>query len=327
MTTVHLIGASGYGALEAIRLLRAHPEISLGALESGSHAGQAVADHAPLLRDFERNFDPPGSALEQLHAGDAVICAMGSGQAVRLVPELLARGARVVDLSDDLRLQAHAGEAIYGFPDRYRDQLRSARLVANPGCYPTATLLAALPLIPWREQIVQLVVDAKSGITGAGRTPKESSLFAEVEGDVRAYGLGGHRHEPEIRQELDAMGLGAPLVFTPQVVPLARGMLVSLYAFFKSAAPDEAELRASAEHTFRGSPFVRVLPPQRAPSLVGVARTNDCELHVSVKGKVVRVLSAIDNLGRGAAAQAVQNLNLMLGLPEEMGLDERLVRS
>jgi N-acetyl-gamma-glutamyl-phosphate reductase len=175
-------------------------------------------------------------------------------------------------------------------------------------------LLATLPLAALKPK--QIVVDAKSGITGAGRTPAVTSLFAEVNGDVRAYGLNGHRHEPEILQEWRAAGIDAALVFTPQVVPIARGMLVNAYCIF-DAAPAPDAVYAAFEKAYAGNAFVRVLRNGSVPSLAAVAHTNDAELHVSVQGNVVRVICAIDNLGRGAAAQAVVNLNIMCGYPEE----------
>jgi N-acetyl-gamma-glutamyl-phosphate reductase len=274
---------------------------------------------------MERPFDAPGTLDATLEPGDVVIFGGGAELARAQAPALGARGARVIDLSDAFRLHAHAGEAVYGLPERYRDALRNARLVANPGCYPTATLLALLPLAPFASDIVQLVVDAKSGITGAGRTPATTSLFAEVANDVRPYGLGGHRHQTEIEQELAAAGIAAPLVFTPHVVPLARGMLADCYAIF-AREPDLAAIAAAFARAYDGNPFVRVLPADRAPSVAGVAWTNDAELHVSRIGNVVRILCAIDNLGKGAAGQAMQNLNLMLGYPEESSLDDRAAR-
>ena len=330
MTRVHVIGAAGYAAAEILRLVERHPALELGAIESRSHAGQTVGANVPLLRTLERTFDAPGATLAILEPGDIVVCAGASGEARTLVPPLLARAARVVDLSSDLREAANAAfpdsgvVAVYGLTEQYRDAIAVARLVANPGCYPTATLLALLPLAEFAREIVQLVVDAKSGVTGAGRTPALASMFAEVAGDVRAYGLTGHRHEPEIRQELDAAGIGAPLLFTPHVVPLARGMLVDAYAVFRSA-PDAARVHAAYARAYAGSPFVRVLPAERAPSLPAVVGTNDLELHVSLKGNVVRIIAADDNLGKGAAGQAVQNINVMLGLPEESGFHDRVV--
>jgi N-acetyl-gamma-glutamyl-phosphate reductase len=325
MTRVHVVGAAGYAASEFVRLATRHPEITLGALESASHAGQPIAASVPGLRRFERPFDAPGTLESILQAGDVVLFAGGAELARTQAPALLARGTRVIDLSDAFRLHEHAHGAVYGLPERYRDAVSGARLIANPGCYPTATLLALLPLAPFASALTQLIVDAKSGVTGAGRTPATANLFAEVDGDVRAYGLAGHRHEAEIVQELAAAGIDAPLVFTPHVVPLARGMLVDAYAIF-SRALDPREVRAAFTRAYGGNAFVRLLPSDRAPSVAGVTFTNDAEIHVAVRGNVVRVISAIDNLGKGAAGQAMQNLNIMLGYPEESALDARAAR-
>ena len=325
MTRVHVVGAAGYAASEFVRLALGHPELTLGALESVSHAGKPIGANVPSLRRMDRPFDAPGTVETTLEPGDAVIFAGGAALARRSAPALAARGARVIDLSDAFRLHEHAGDAVYGLPERYRDAVRAAPLVANPGCYPTATLLALLPLAPFARDLVHLVVDAKSGVTGAGRTPATANLFSEVAGDVRAYGLAGHRHEAEIVQELRAAGIAAPLVFTPHVVPLARGMLADCYAIFARDLDDD-ELHAAFVRAYDGNPFVHVLPADRAPSVAGVAWTNHAEIHVSRIGRAVRVISAIDNLGKGAAGQAMQNLNLMLGYPEESSLDDRAAR-
>lgn len=313
---VHVYGASGYAAAELMALLARHPRAELGALESASHAGEPVAKHFSQLRRLDRSFDAPGSVLEQLRPGDAVVLAGSHGVATTIAPQLLERGARVIDLSGDFRLAPTP--AVYGYAERYRDQIASARFVANPGCYPTATLLATLPLAPFVPK--QIIVDAKSGITGAGRTPSTLSLFAEVEGDVRPYALGGHRHEPEILQEWRAAGIFAQLVFTPQVVPVSRGMLVNAYAVFAQAVDEEA-VRAAFHSAYAHNPFVRMVDDGMVPSMRAVRATNDAELHVSVNGTTVRVLCAIDNLGRGAASQAVVNLNIMHGYPVEEGID------
>ena len=315
MTRVHIYGASGYAAAEAIALFWAHPEAELGALESASHAGERIGAHFAQFRKFTRAFDPQGSVLERVEDGDFVLLAGSHGAAKKLAPGILARGARAIDLSGDFRIQP--SPAIYGFAERYREQIANAQFVANPGCYPTATLLATLPLAPYDP--VQIIVDAKSGITGAGRTPSVSSMFAEVSGEVRAYGLEGHRHEPEIVQEWHAAGIDAPLVFTPQVVPVVRGMLVNAYCIMRSA-PDAQAVREAYERAYDGNPFVRILDGALVPSMTAVAGTNDAEIHVSVKGNVVRAICAIDNLGRGAAAQAVRNFNIMYGYPEALGI-------
>lgn len=315
---VHIYGASGYAAAELIGLLARHPQAQIGALESASHAGEPVAKHFPELRFLDRAFDGPGSVLEHVQAGDAVVLAGSHGVAKGVAPHLLERGARVVDLSGDFRLDPTP--AVYGFAERYRESIAQARFVANPGCYPTATLLATLPLAPFAPK--QIIVDAKSGITGAGRTPATASLFAEVEGDVRAYALSGHRHEAEILQEWRAAGIFATLTFTPQVVPVSRGMLVNAYVMLPQPVPEEQVLDAFHK-AYAGNPFVRIVQDGVVPSMRAVRGTNDAELHVSTSGSVARVLCAIDNLGRGAAAQALVNLNIMHGYPENTGLGSK----
>jgi N-acetyl-gamma-glutamyl-phosphate reductase len=320
MTRVHVAGAAGYAASELIRLVARHPQLELGALESTSHAGQAIGAHVPYLRGLERAFDPPGTIAALARPHDVVVLGGGADAARAQAPDLLANDLRVVDLSDAFRLQAHAGSAIYGLPERHRDAIAGARFIANPGCYPTATLLALLPLAAFSSELVQLIVDAKSGITGAGRNPATASLFGEVDGDVRAYGLSGHRHQPEIEQELAGAGIHTPLVFTPHVVPLKRGLLADAYAVF-AREPDDAAIAAAFARAYGGNRFVRILSADQAPSLVAVAGTNDAEIAIGRRGKVVRVITAIDNLGKGAAGQALQNINLMLGFPEESGFD------
>lgn len=318
MLTVHVLGASGYAAAEAIRLLRAHPEVRLGVLESASHAGESIGSHVPSLRTLDRVFDPPGELLRAVRPGETAILGGAHGVAAAAVPALLERGARAIDLSGDFRIAPSI--AVYGLAERYRDAIADAQIVANPGCYPTATLLATLPLAPFAPTTI--VVDAKSGITGAGRTPATASLFAEVAGDVRAYGLAGHRHEAEILQEWRAAGIGAELVFTPHVVPLARGMLAAVYAIVHGT-PDEREIIRKFRQTYAADRSIRILEGAAAPSVAAVCGTVDAEIHVCVRGNAVRVLCAIDNLGRGAAAQAIRNLNIMHGFPEGLGLGDR----
>ncbi len=319
MTRVHVWGASGYAAAECIRLLHSHPAFEIGALESHSHAGELLADHFAPLRTTAYRFDEFGSVLESASADDVVITAGSDGEAGGIVPELLARGIRTIDLSAQYRLDA---SAVYGLTEWHRDAIAGAKLVANPGCYPTAALLALLPLGEVATPR-HVVIDAKSGITGAGRTPRVSSLFAEVSGDVRAYGLKGHRHLPEIEQNLRGGGVPAAVTFTPHVVPLARGILVDAYAIF-DAPVDPNAIEAAYDRAYRDAAFVRVLEG-RAPSIPAVVGTNDAELLVDADGAVVRAICAIDNLGKGAAGQAIANCNLLCGYPEATGLGARTV--
>ena len=322
MITAHVVGASGYAAAELIRLIDRHPSVALGVLESRSSPGSAVADVFPWLPHVHVAFEESGTVLARLREDDVVFLAGGREQARQLVPAVLAKGARAIDLSDAFRLQQNAGEAVFGFPERYRDRIAGARLVANPGCYVTASLLALVPLGPLAERIANVVIDAKSGITGAGRTPEVRSMFAEVYGDVRAYGLEGHRHGHEIVQEARAVGIDAPIVFSPHVVPLRRGILADVY-LVPRAPIARAEVEALYLRFYANNPFVTVFTDKRVPHLPAVEKTNNAQLKVNARDGVIHILSALDNLGKGAAGQAVQNMNIMLGLPEERGLDAR----
>ena len=322
MITAHVVGASGYAAAELIRILDRHPGVALGVLESRSSANKPVADVFPWLPHLHLAFEESGTALGRVREDDVVFLAGGRELAVQVAPDFLARGTRVIDLSDAFRLHARAGEAVYGFPERYRDRIANARLIANPGCYVTASLLALVPLAPLRDRIAQVVIDAKSGITGAGRTPSVGSLFAEVDEDVRAYGLEGHRHGSEIVQEAREAGIEAPIVFSPHVVPLRRGLLADVY-LIPRAPIDREELVATYDRFYAANPFVTVFRDVRAPHLPALAGTNDAYISVAQREGTPQILSAIDNLGKGAAGQAIQNMNIMLGLPEEQGLDAR----
>jgi N-acetyl-gamma-glutamyl-phosphate reductase len=322
MITAHVVGASGYAAAELIRLIDRHPSVALGVLESRSQPGMPVADVFPWLPHVHVALDESGTAAVRAREDDVVFLAGGHELARAQAPAFLAKGVRVIDLSDAFRLLATAGDAVYGFPERYRARIAGARLVANPGCYVTAALLALVPLEPLADRIAHVVIDAKSGITGAGRTPSVPSLFAEVDGDVRAYGLGGHRHGAEIVQEAREAGIGAPIVFSPHVVPLKRGILADIYLIPRMPIAREQVL-ALYQRFYAASPFVTVFRDVRAPHLPALEGTNDAHLAVAERDGVVHVLSALDNLGKGAAGQAIQNMNILLGLPEETGLDAR----
>jgi N-acetyl-gamma-glutamyl-phosphate reductase len=316
---VHVWGASGYAAAEAIRILERHPA-ELGVLESRSHAGERVGDHFPLLRSSSRRFDPEGSVLGAARASDVVLVCGAHGEARAFVPKLLAAGVRVIDFSADFRLDR---SAVYGLTEWNHPAIAEAALVANPGCYATAALLAMLPLATFRAP-QQWIVDAKSGVTGAGRSPNVRSLFAEIAEEVRVYGLDGHRHQPEIEALLRLHHAAAPLVFTPHVVPVSRGILADVYAVYE-ATPSPRDVNTAFAGAYENSAFIRILSKEQTPSVAAVARTNDAELRVDVRGNVIRILCAIDNLGKGAAGQAVQNLNIMLGYPEETGLHEHTI--
>jgi N-acetyl-gamma-glutamyl-phosphate reductase len=319
MTTVHIVGAGGYAAAELIRILDGHPDVHVRTLVSRSAAGKRVCDVFPSLPHLTQLFDDADAAFERAGQGEIVFLAADREVAEAAAPRLLAAGARVIDLADTFRLTEHASGAVYGLPERYRDAIATAKLIANPGCYPTASMLALAPLGPFAEHIASIIIDAKSGITGAGRSPKTGSLFAEVEGDVRAYGLDGHRHGPEIVQEAAAAGILAPLAFAPHVVPLSRGMLADIYLVPRAPLDREAIL-ATLQRAYASSPFVSVFDDGRAPYLPALERTNEAHLAVFEHDGIIHLVSGIDNLGKGAAGQAVQNMNIMLGLPEDRGL-------
>ncbi|MCB2261708.1 MAG: N-acetyl-gamma-glutamyl-phosphate reductase [Candidatus Thiosymbion ectosymbiont of Robbea hypermnestra] len=336
MIAVGIVGGTGYTGSELLRILAGHTQVSLMAITSRAEAGSAVAERFIHLRgQVDLVFTEPDPS--RLSECDLVFFATPNGTAMKLVPELLARGTRVIDLAADFRLKdgalwerwygmPHAcpellAEAVYGLPERNREAIRSARLVANPGCYPTAVLLGFLPLL--EAELVDpgwLVADAKSGVSGAGRTASVGMLMAEVGESFRAYGVSGHRHLPEIAQQLMAVTQTEPrLTFVPHLVPMIRGIQATLYARLEGSGVD---LQALFEERYAAEPFVDVLPAGSHPETRSVRGSNYCRIAVAEppdRGTVV-VQSVIDNLVKGAAGQAVQNMNLMFGLDESTAL-------
>lgn len=338
MYKVGIVGGTGYTGGELMRLLARHSGVRLEVITSRGNAGTAVADMFPGLRGrVELCFSEPDR--DALAACDLVFFATPNGTAMRMVPDLLAAGCRVIDLGADFRLKdvglwsdwyqmEHAcpelvAEAAYGLPELNREQIRQARLVANPGCYPTAVMLGYLPLLEaGLVDIGQLIADAKSGVSGAGRQPQQHTLLCEANENFKAYGASGHRHLPEIRQGLAQIaGHDVGLVFVPHLVPMTRGMQATLYGRLQS---DTEDLQALYERRYAAEPFVDVLPAGSHPETRSVRGTNVCRiaLHRQPQSDTVVVLSVIDNLSKGAASQAVQNMNLMLGLAEQAGLDD-----
>lgn len=323
MADVAVIGASGYTGALAARLVHGHPDLDLVAVTSRSDAGRRLDDlyprhRVPLVLDA---FDP--EKLTRPPSVDAAIVAYPHGAAAPVVAQLRERGVRVVDLSADFRLRDLAvyeehyvphqapnllADAVYGLPERYRDAVRGAELVANPGCYPTAAVLALAPLA---DVLADVVIDAKSGVSGAGRAPTDTTHFVSADENVTPYGVGRHRHTPEIEQEL-----GVTVTFTPHLVPLDQGEMVSCYVRLDG----EVDVLARYEEAYADEPFVEL--SARPPGLRDVRDTNFCRIHVHHDERTGRVLvfAVIDNLWKGAASQAVQNLNLMLGLDETAGL-------
>ena len=320
MTRVHVWGASGYGAAEAIRLLDMHPFFEVGVLESRSHAGAALADHFPLLRTTPYVFSPEGSVRTALRPGDFVIAAGAHGEAHAHVPGFIEAGARVVDLSADYRFDDNAA---YGLSEWQRDDDCVDVACCKSGLLSDRDLARAVAV----GRVCNAgAVDRRREERDYRCGPQAGNRIALCRGGRRHSRLRHrrHRHQPEIERLLRMHGNSTPLVFTPHVVPLARGMLADSYALFDRAL-DEAALRRAYASAYANSPFVRIVEGDRVPSVAAVTGTNDAELRVDVLGNAVRVICAIDNLGKGAAGQAVQNLNIMLGYPEETGLHARAI--
>jgi N-acetyl-gamma-glutamyl-phosphate reductase len=333
---VGVVGATGYTGVELLRLLARHPQVEVQCVTSRGEAGTRVDAMFPNLRGFiDLEFVEPDAA--PLDACDLVFFATPNGTAMQSVPALVEAGVRVIDLAADFRLRdadewarwygmAHAcpdllAEAVYGLPEINREAIRSARVVANPGCYPTAVTLGFLPLIESglvaREA---LIADAKSGVSGAGRKAQVGTLFSEADENFKAYGVAGHRHLPEIRQTLATVaGESVGLTFVPHLVPMVRGIHATLYG----TLCEEGDLQALFEQRYAEEPFVDVLPAGSHPETRTVRGVNTCRIavHRPQGGDTVVVLSVIDNLVKGAAGQAVHNMNLMFGLDEALGLD------
>mgnify|MGYP003947997875 FL=1 len=337
MIKVGIVGGTGYTGVELLRLLAQHPHVELRAITSRGDAGRAVADMFPSLRGrIALSFADPKAA--DLEACDLVFFATPNGIAMGQARALLDAGVRVIDLAADFRIKdiavwekwygmKHAApelvsEAVYGLPEANRAQIRPARLVANPGCYPTAVQLGFLPLV--ESGLVDgdhLIADAKSGVSGAGRKAEVHSLFSETSDSFKAYGVPGHRHLPEIRQGLSiAAGKAVGLTFVPHLTPMIRGIHATLYA----RVTREADFQALYESRYKEEPFVDVLPFASHPDTRSVRAANICRiaLHRPQGGDTLVVLSVIDNLVKGAAGQAVQNMNIMFGFHECAGLTQ-----
>jgi N-acetyl-gamma-glutamyl-phosphate reductase len=339
VTNVAIIGGSGYTGLELMRLLARHPGVKLTAVTSREFEGKPVSAVFPALAGIcPLSFSWPDPA-KLAAAAELFFVALPHQTAMAVIPTLLEAGAKVVDLSADFRFRDQAvyeqwyqehsapqllAEAVYGLPELYRKAIKSARLVGNPGCYPTSVILGLAPLLSGDLIEPQsIIADCKSGVSGAGRGVNLTTLYCEVNDGFRAYKVAGHRHTPEMEQELGLLA-GEPLTitFTPHLVPMSRGILATLYATPKRLLEDD-ELQAVYERFYQPEPFVRVCPPGTLPNTVAVRGSNYCDLAVRTDRRARRliVVSAIDNLTRGASGQAICNMNLMLGLPETQGID------
>jgi N-acetyl-gamma-glutamyl-phosphate reductase len=340
---IGVLGASGYTGAELVRLLIAHPHVAIALLTADRRAGQAMADVFPQFSPYRL---PPLTALDAADWAalklDLVFCALPHGTTQQVIKDLVARapGTKIVDLSADFRLadpaayarwygHAHAApelqqEAVYGLTEIYRSEIKAAHLVANPGCYTTCAELALIPLLKAKAiDADEIVIDAKSGVTGAGSAAREDMLFAEVSEGFHAYGVGHHRHMAELDQEFSqAAGRDVVVSFTPHLVPMNRGILSTIYVRgLKASAQD---LHALLVKAYANEPFVHVLPFGRLPQTRHVRGSNMTMIGVAadrVAGRAI-IGSALDNLTKGASGQAVQNMNLMLGFPETTGLEQ-----
>lgn len=340
MIKVGIVGGTGYTGIELLRILAHHPEVELVAITSRKEAGTSVQDLFPSLRgvvDIVYS-DPSRTDLAKC---DVAFFATPNTVAMGEAKALLESGVRIVDLSADFRIKnvsewekwykvKHASpellsQAVYGLPEVNRGKIKDARLIANPGCYPTAVQLGLLPLIEAGcIDVTRLIADAKSGVSGAGKKIEEHLLFSEASDNFKAYGVSGHRHWPEIQQGLDlAAGKKVGLTFVPHLVPMIRGIYATLYAQMTTTA----EFQGIFEDRYRNEPFVDVLPADSEPDTRSVRGANTCRIaiHRPHGGDTLVVLAVIDNLVKGASGQAVQNMNIMFGLEETMGLSHLAV--
>jgi len=336
---IGIVGGTGYTGVELLRLLVQHPHVEMTAVTSRSEAGQPVSALYPNLRGrVDLQFSEPDIA--QLSKCDLVFFATPNRVAMKMVPERLDANGKIVDLAADFRLHdplvweawygmPHAcvdvlKEAVYGLPELSREAIAQARLVANPGCYPTAVQLGFMPLL--EQGLIDkhhLIADAKSGVSGAGRETRLGSMLCEASESFKSYGVTGHRHLPEIRQGLQQVaGHEVGLTFVPHLVPMIRGIHATLYG--RLTVDDAGDLQALYEERFRHEPFVDVMPEGSMPETRSVRGSNQCRIaiHRPQGGDTLVVLSVIDNLVKGAAGQAVQNMNIMLGVAETAGLEQ-----
>ncbi|MGN6284821.1 MAG: N-acetyl-gamma-glutamyl-phosphate reductase [Afipia sp.] len=338
---IGILGASGYTGADAVRLLARHPHVEITALTANTHAGKAMDEVFPhfFMLDLPRLVEWEKVDWTGL---DAVFCGLPHGTTQEIIAAVLKANPKIkiLDMSADFRLRDRdtyakwyghehraaelQDEAVYGLTEFYREKIASARLVACPGCYPTATLLALVPLAKAKLiDVNDIIVDAKSGITGAGRGLKQNTLFSEAGEGLSPYSIGTHRHAPEIEQEIGvAAGSNVTVNFTPHLIPMSRGELCTSYVKLNGATPDD--LRAALEETYRDEPFVYVAKKGVVPQTQNVRGSNYVQVGVfadRIKDRAI-VVSTLDNLVKGSAGQAIQNMNLMLGFPETTGLEQ-----
>lgn len=336
MINVGIVGGTGYTGVELLRLLVAHPDVCLKVITSRSEAGNPVTALFPNLRgSIDLAFEIPD--IDTLSNCDVVFFATPNGTAMKMTRELVNNHVRVIDLAADFRIKdimiwqdwynmEHAcpdlvKEAVYGLPEFYREDIRSARIVANPGCYPTAVQLGLMPLV--EKQYIDLssiIADAKSGVSGAGRKASVGALFSEAHDSFKAYAVSGHRHLPEIKQGLQQMsGAEVGLTFVPHLTPMIRGIHATIYARLNK---NDLDVQALYESRYHDDLFIDVLPEGAQPETRSVRGSNFCRLAIyrPQNESMLVILSVIDNLVKGAAGQAIQNMNIMMNIDEDAGL-------
>ena len=335
MTKVAILGATGYTALELLRILLRHPEVEVTALTSRQEGSPHIHSVHPSLYGRLDLCCEDLSPEQVAERADFAFCALPHGASTAVIPTILAGGCRVVDLSADYRLNdpgvyeewyglvhtdpTRLGSTVYGLPELWADRIPGADLVANPGCYTSTSILALSPLLCGDYiEPTGICIDAKSGVSGAGRSPKLTTLYSECNESVSAYSVGRHRHRPEIEQVLsEVSSQEVSVVFTPHLIPMDRGIFCTIYAVPKKAASEE-ELLQAMRTFYEGKPFVRVV--EHLPATKDTANTNFFDVTVRVCGDRIVILATLDNLIKGAAGVAVQNFNLMAGFSETMGM-------
>ena len=337
---VGIVGVTGYVGEELVRILCHHPEVSEITAASNEYAGTALDRVYPYLRGHAEIEILGMEKLDELiDRSDVVFLALPHGVSAPVALQVIGKGKKVIDLAADFRLpeqkvyekwyQTQHGapellkEAVYGIPELFREEIKGKRLVANPGCYPTSALLALAPLL--KKRLVDsssVIIDSKSGVSGAGRSLKLGSLFAECNENMKAYGVGSHRHTPEIAHYAGVLaGEAVNIIFTPHLIPVSRGIISTVYAKL-SKALDSCSLREIYQDFYAGEEFVQVALEGEMPETKWVVGTNRCFLGVVVNKNMAVIVSVIDNLVKGAAGQAVQNMNLLFELPENTGLQQ-----
>ncbi|MEN3202451.1 MAG: N-acetyl-gamma-glutamyl-phosphate reductase [Atribacterota bacterium] len=336
MIRVGILGSTGYTGLELLRILSGHPEVEVSWIHSERFAQMSLEEYCPAWKKRSNLIISGREIFDRAGEVDVVFVALPHGAAMEYVPELLKK-TRVIDLSADFRFQSpttyetwyktsHKApsllpQAVYGIPEIYRERIRNAHLVANPGCYPTSVLIPLFPFLQRRLLNPLIVIDSKSGVSGAGKKASDELHFCEVDESCKAYGVGTHRHIPEIAEQLSSLGKEEyQVVFVPHLLPLKRGIVSTIYVILRKDIPEE-ELLSLWEEAFAGEPWVRVFPKGYFPELKWVVGSNFIDIGLRKVGTHnLVIVSAIDNLAKGASGQAVQNLNVMFGIDERVGL-------